>query len=255
MKAASFDYEKPRDLSSALSFLETKNSKALAGGQSLGPMLNLRVVHPALLVDLRGIEELRAVTEDRDSVTLGACITHAQIEDGRVPDPSRGLMRHVAAHIAYRAVRNRGTIGGSLSHADPAADWPSALLLLGATAVIAGAGGKRELGLDGFFTGLFSTCLSDREILVAIRIRKLSKHARWGYWKFCRKAGEFAQAIGGALRDPERARDRRVIGALKGAPRAFDSSLPRIGFESPYDEMLHAAALQRAEAQLDTVRA
>ena len=145
MKSAAFDYERPKDVSGALKLL-TGESKLLAGGQSLGPMLNLRIVHPSLLIDVRGIDELKQVKEEQGSVTLGACITHSQIEDGRVPDSSRGLMRHVASRIAYRAVRNRGTIGGSLSHADPAADWPTALALLNGVAIVQGQKGIGEGG-------------------------------------------------------------------------------------------------------------
>src|SRR3954462_15201918 len=100
-------------------------------------MLNLRVVQPSLLVDLRSIDELKSFKDEKDSVTLGACITYAQIEDGKVPDPTGGFMREIASSTAYRAVRNRGTIGGSLVHADPAADWPSAPTLLGAVALVA----------------------------------------------------------------------------------------------------------------------
>ena len=103
MKPAPFDYERPKDLAGALKLL-TGESKLLAGGQSLGPMLNLRIVHPSLLVAVRGIDELRQVKEEQGSVTLGACVTHSQVEDGRVPDPSRGLMRQVASRIArFRA--------------------------------------------------------------------------------------------------------------------------------------------------------
>jgi carbon-monoxide dehydrogenase medium subunit len=210
MKPSAFDYERPKEISAALKLL-TGESKLLAGGQSLGPMLNLRIVHPSLLIDVRGIDELKQVEDEKDSVTLGACITHSQIEDGRVPDPSRGLMGHVASRIAYRAVRNRGTIGGSLSHADPAADWPSALALLNGVAIVQGQTGKRQIALDRFVTGLFTTALRDGEILAAIRIPKLSAKARWGWWKFTRKAGEFAQAIGAVLQDPERGVWRAVI--------------------------------------------
>ena len=114
----------------------------LAGGQTLGPMLNLRLAQPALLVDITRIPELAAVHEDGDAVTIGATVTHAAIEDGRVPDPTGGFLARVARGIAYRAVRTRGTIGGSLAHADPAADWLSCLTALGAEVVIAGAGGS-----------------------------------------------------------------------------------------------------------------
>ena len=100
--------------------------KILAGGQSLGPMLNLRLAQPDLLVDITRIPELKRVEETDDSLSIGACVTHADIEDGRVPDVTGGALRDVARGIAYRAVRNRGTIGGSLAHADPSADWSRA---------------------------------------------------------------------------------------------------------------------------------
>jgi len=260
MKPAAFDYERPKDIPDALKLL-TGESKLLAGGQSLGPMLNLRIVHPTLLIDVRAIDELKQVKEEPGSVTLGACITHSQIEDARVPDPSRGLMRQVASRIAYRAVRNRGTIGGSLSHADPAADWPSALALLNGVAIVRGLKGKREIALDQFVTGLFTTALKDGEVLTAIRIPKLSAKARWGWWKFTRKAGEFAQAIGAALHDPERGVSRAVIGAVRGAPhviadaRECDPAAEAAKTCSdPYERQLHAVALKRAISQLERDR-
>jgi len=262
MKACAFDYAKPRDVGEALKLLG-QGGKAAAGTQSLGPMLNLRVVQAGLLVDLRGIEELKSVAETRDAVTLGACITHAQIEDRSVPDPSRGLMPGVAANISYRAVRNRGTLGGSLAHADPAADWPSALMVLGAVALIAGPSGRRELPLDKFITGLFETALAPDELLVALRIPRLSARGRAGYWKFCRKAGEFAQAIGAALDDPERGVSRAVIGATGGAPHLFSDARKLFKEKShleaadaaglggdPYNRQLHAVALRRAIERL-----
>jgi carbon-monoxide dehydrogenase medium subunit len=266
MKSHAFDYQRPKDVEGALRFLSTENSKPLAGGQSLGPMLNLRVVQPSLLVDLRHIEELKAATETKDSITFGACITHAAIEDGRVPDPTRGFMREIAANIAYRAVRNRGTIGGSLVHADPAADWPSALSVLGVTVLIAGPGGRREIPIEKFLTGLFETALKEGEILVAIRVPKLSGRARIGYWKFCRKAGEFAQAIGAALDDPDRGVARAVIGATRGAPHLLADAKALIARPEKqamlravdcaglaadvYNRQLHAVALRRAIEKL-----
>ena len=268
MKSTAFEYARPRDVAEAIRLLAEggEGAKPAAGTQSLGPMLNLRVLHPTLLVDLRHIEELRTAGETPDAVTFGACVTHAAIEDGRTPDPTRGFMREVASNIAYRAVRNRGTIGGSLVHADPAADWVSTLLLLSAVAIVAGPGGRREIPIERFVTGLFETALGPAEILVAVRVPKPSAGARFGYWKFCRKAGEFAQAIGAALRDPERGQARAVLGALQGAPylaagadallrnpddAACGSAADAAGVRNdPYSRQLHAVALKRAAAKL-----
>ena len=268
MKACAFEYARAGDVAEAVRLLAAGGDKAMpmAGMQSLGPMLNLRMVQPSLLVDLRHIEELRATQESVEAVTLGACVTHAEIEDGRVPDPARGLMREVASNIAYRAVRNRGTIGGSLAHADPAADWTSALTLLGATALIAGPAGRRETPVENFITGVFETALKPGELLVGVRVPKLSAGARRGYWKFCRKTGEFPQAIGGALDDPERGTRRLIIGVTRGAPyvvadaraliakpdeAALLAAAGNAGLgDDPYSRRLHAVALRRAIARL-----
>ena len=255
MKSHAFDYARPKDVPEAIRLLE-QGGKAAAGTQSLGPMLNLRLLQPALLVDLRFIPELKDFSDNSESTTLGACVTHAQVEDGKVPDPTGGFLREVAANIAYRAVRNRGTIGGSLAHADPAADWPSALTLLGATALVAGPAGRREIPVEKFLKGIFETALTPQEVLIAIRIPRRSKAARYGYWKFCRKAGEFAQAIGGALRDPERKETRSVIGATSGAPRLFLDLNPAAAdfaavSKDAYSRQLHLVALKRAVAKLE----
>jgi carbon-monoxide dehydrogenase medium subunit len=250
MKAPVFDYARPTDVAEALRLL-AEGGRPAAGTQSLGPMLNLRVSHPTLLVDIRAVEELRSFSEDQGGVTLGACVTHAQIEDRRVPDPTGGFMASVATNIAYRAVRNRGTIGGSLAHADPAADWPTALAALGASALIAGRAGRRQVPVDCFMTGIFTTVLEPDELLVGVRIPKRSPRARYGYWKFCRKAGEFAQAIGAAVRDPDSGESRAVMGAVNGPPIlvADPSLLPDIG-DDAYSRQLHAVALKRAVAQV-----
>src|ERR1700674_1329194 len=121
MKPVAFSYERPASIDAALELLSETAvfCKILAGGQSLGPMLNLRLAQPDLLIDVTSISELVDVADGRDHLDIGACVTHADIEDGRLPDASNGLLPHVAGTIAYRAVRNRGTIGGSLAHADP----------------------------------------------------------------------------------------------------------------------------------------
>lgn len=264
MKPVAFDYESPRDLPAAIALLAASDgsAKVIAGGQSLGPMLNLRLAQPARLIDVRAVPELGEAFETHDSVTLGGCVTHAAIEDGKVPDGTRGLMRTVAADIAYRAVRNRGTIGGSLCHADPAADWLSVLMLLSAVALIDGPRGRRETAVEEFVTGAFSTSLGDDEILVALRIPRLSASARWGHYKFCRKPGEFAEAIGAVLIDPERGVCKAIIGATHGTPHVIaDAGFMADRFEperayaavdaaglaaDSYERQVHYAALKRA---------
>jgi carbon-monoxide dehydrogenase medium subunit len=200
------------------------DARVMAGGQSLVAMMNLRVASPDLVVDIARLPELGATTEDDGTVAYGACVTHAAIEDRRVPDPSCGLMPHVAERLAYRAIRNRGTVGGSLALADPAAEWPSVLAALDATAVIAGPNGTRSVACKEFVTGVFQTRLAEGEILTAIRVPKLSAEARWGYVKLARKSGEFAASLAVAVRDPARGYARVVLGAADGAPLILDNA-------------------------------
>jgi aerobic carbon-monoxide dehydrogenase medium subunit len=126
-------------------------------------------------------------------------------------------MAAVARRIAYRPVRNRGTIGGSLAHADPAADWVAVLPALGATGVALGPKGERRIALDGFVTGIFETALASDELLRAIEVPALPEVARWGHWKFCRKVGEFSKATACVLAAPGAA-PRAVLAALDGPP-------------------------------------
>jgi carbon-monoxide dehydrogenase medium subunit len=213
MKAASFDLATPATLGEAGGLLARPGAMVMAGGQSLGPMLNLRLARPALLVRLAGIEGMAGAAEDADSVTIGALVTHAAIADGRAPDHGQGVLARVAEGIAYRAVRNRGTIGGSLCHADPAADWVTVLTALNATALTSGG---RAVPVEDFVSAAFRTVLRPGEMLTAVRIPKLRPGARWGYVKACRKPGEFAHAMTAVLIDDGGM--RLVIGATGGRP-------------------------------------
>lgn len=217
MKAAAFDLVRPRTVPEALAAL-AEGARPLAGGQSLGPMMNFRLAQPERLADIRTLAALRRHEDAPAHVLWGAAVTHAEIEDGTVPDPTGGALRAIAGHIAYRAVRNRGTVGGSLSHADPAADWITALAALGGMALIDGPAGPREESLTGWMTGAFATRLGDGELLVAIRLPRPGSGARLAYRKLCRKEGEFAMAIAAVFDDPARSLRRIVIGATDGAP-------------------------------------
>ena len=230
MKAAKFDYTKTNDVAEALSVLtaEDGDSKVLAGSQSLGPMMNLRLARPDRLIDIRALDALKAVTQAPDHLFVGALVTHAAIEDGILPDVTRGMIQHVAAGIAYRAVRNRGTIGGSLVHADPAGDWPAALRALGAQIVIDGPAGTREAAIDTFQLGAFTVALEEDEIVRGVRVPALSGSARWGYHKICRKPGEFAESIGAYVCDPESGIARLVLAATEDAPLQLDTAAAAI---------------------------
>jgi aerobic carbon-monoxide dehydrogenase medium subunit len=220
MKPVVFDVVRARSVTEAARLLvEVEGSaRIVAGGQSLGPMLNLRLVQPSILVDVTGIPSMTRVEEDDEAVVLGACITAADVEDIRVPIRGLSMLPSVAMRTAYRAVRNRGTIGGSLCHADPAADWISALCALGAECLIVGLVGSRRVPVDQFVKGAFETALAPDEVLDAIRIPRVSPAGRWGYCKLCHKNGEFAMAIGAVMCDPTNERFRMVIGATQGRP-------------------------------------
>ena len=254
MKAAAFEYVRPRDVGEAVAALAgTPGAKLLAGGQSLGPMLNLRLARPRLLVDIARLDSLRRIDDSGDVWRIGGAVTHSQIEDAAA---LRGTMvAEVAAGIAYRAVRNRGTIGGSLAHADPAADWPLALAALDATVVLRGRAGERRVPADGMMTAAFTTGLRDDEIVETVLVPKLSAAARCGYFKFCRKTGEFPEASAAAVLDPERKVARLFVGALSGAPQPLPDlarSLAQQGTAAATADAV-AAALATAAPGLDAV--
>jgi len=220
MKPSPFDFVRAESLAEATRFIAEAQGTArlIAGGQSLGPMLNLRLVRPRLLIDITGIPEMTRIEETDNAITLGACITIANIEDGKVPCRGLGMLQAVAAQIAYRAVRNRGTIGGSLCHADPASDLISSLCALDAKCLMSSPSGKRELPADQFIVGAYETALGPAEVLEAIKIPRLSVNGRYGYYKVCRKTGEFASAIAAVVNDREHKKLRIVMGATKGRP-------------------------------------
>jgi carbon-monoxide dehydrogenase medium subunit len=226
MKAPAVDYVRPRSLAEAIDLVARSAGEArvLAGGQSLVAMMNLRVASPSLLIDIARLPELAVASGDGDAVSLGACVTHAAVEDRRVPDPSNGLMPRVAASLAYRAIRSRGTIGGSLALSDPAAEWPAVLAVLDAEVAVHGPNGRRTFKCAEFTTGIFETQLAPDEIIESVRIPRLSSDARWGYLKLCRKSGEFASALAVAVADRGRGHCRVVIGAANGAPLVLNDT-------------------------------
>lgn len=248
MKPVAFDYHKARDVGDALAALGAHDgdAKAVAGGCSLGPMLNLRLARPVKLIDLRAASELRQLTRAPDRLTIGACWTHAEIEDGVVPDVTRGFMRKVASGIAYRPVRNRGTIGGSLAHADPAADWVTTMAVLDAGILVSGKNGTRRESALSFMTGAYATTLAADELVTAVEVPVLSDGARWAYHKIARKTGEFALAIGAVVHDPARDYARVVCGAVEAPPLLLPRASDALR-ESP------SAAMKAAEVEIDTL--
>jgi len=237
MKPVPFGYERPRSVAEALDLKAAAGDDArfLAGGQSLGPMLNLRLARPKSLIDVSRLEELRGVSGRGGHVLVGAGVTHAQIEDGLDPDPSKGLLSRVAAEIAWRAVRNRGTIGGNVAHADPLGDWGPVLFALGAKVRLRSAEAERAMPVEEFVRQSYSTAIGAAEILAAIEIPELSPKAAWGYCKLCRKVGEYAEASGVFVADPQRGVCRVVAGGAEPRPvflPATAAALARDGREA-----------------------
>ncbi|MBL6615042.1 MAG: FAD binding domain-containing protein [Reyranella sp.] len=222
MKPAPFTYARPTDWSDAVK-LVAAGARPGAGTQSLGPLLNLRLAQPGAIADLRHLPDYAGVTVADGVVRIGAGTTHAAIEDGAVPGRLGAIMAGVARGIAYRPVRNRGTIGGSLAHADPAADWVAVAPALGATVVALGPRGERRIAAAGFVTGIFETALDAGELLRFVEVPVLPAEARWGHWKFCRKVGEFSKATACVLALPDQA-PRAVLAALDGRPVVIEDA-------------------------------
>ncbi|MGB7252710.1 MAG: xanthine dehydrogenase family protein subunit M [Xanthobacteraceae bacterium] len=226
MKPAWFDYYAPRSLDEALRILTDagSNGRVLAGGQSLMPMLNCRLLNPDVLVDINRIEALNRLDVTADTLTVGALVRHADLlRDKRVRD-GWPLLFEATKQVAHPAIRNRGTVCGSVAHNDPAAEHPSVLVTLGGTVVIAGAAGRRELPAEQFFTGILSTALQPGEMVVAVRYPRPPAGAGAGFAEFARRLGDFAMAGAAAtltIRDGvcERAR-LTIVGMGEGPFRA-----------------------------------
>jgi len=220
MKAPKFAYTRVLEVDEALALLGAGGgaAKAMSGSQSLGPMLNLRLARPAQVVDVAHIPSLRTVSRKADWIEIGAAVTHAEIEDCAHPPLAGHPMRQVARGIAYRAIRTRGTVGGSLAHADPAADWVVALAALGARITVRSPRGERTIEADSFMLGAYTTVLESDELIVSIAVPSETSATRWGYHKVCRKPGEFAEASSAVYFDASCKRARIVLGAADGPP-------------------------------------
>ena len=220
MKAAAFEHVDAADVQDALRLLASAagRAKLMAGGQSLGPMLNLRLSRPQSVVDLSKLAVLTSVQVQGQDLLLGARLTHAAIEDGRHPALAAHPMRQVAAGIAYRAIRNKGTLGGSLAHADPAADWMLAAWAADAQIELARASGTRQVPVRDFMQAAYTTALEADEMVVAVHVPVSLSRASWGYYKVCRKVGDFAETSCAVVIDDARGVCRIAVGALDGPP-------------------------------------
>ena len=195
MKPAPFHYARPRSLAEALSLLAAGDGEAklLAGGQSLVPMLNMRLVRPAVLVDLNAVPGLDGIAAVPDGgLVIGALARHADVAVSPLVHARAPLLAEAARHVGHAAIRNRGTLGGSLAHADPAAELPAVLVALDSELILTGMGGARSVRASAFFLGLLSTALGVGEILTEIRVP--AQGPGWGFAELARRHGDFALA-------------------------------------------------------------
>lgn len=230
MKPAPFLYHRATSVEEAIAQLDDRDSvvRPLAGGQSLVPLLNLRLAPVDKLVDLGRIETLRRADQHGDCIRYGALLPHAAFEDKRVPDGSNGLMPFVGGQIAYRAVRTRGTIGGALALADPAADWLTTVVALEAEIALTGPRGRRTVPASAFVTGPYMTLLDHAELIEAVVVPRRPRGERWGHYKVTRKIGDYAESMAIALFDKDSGVARLVLGAADGAPLILEKSAAEI---------------------------
>ncbi len=224
MKPAEFAYCAPRTLEEAISLLYEHgyDAKLLAGGQSLVPLMNLRLARPTVLVDINRVDGLAFVESGDEVVRIGAMTRHhtvATSSEIRVASP---LLSHAAGHIGYRAIRHRGTIGGSLAHADPASELPCVAVTQSATVRVTGPAGERTIRADDLFLAEMTTTLAPDEIVTSVAIPRIRPDEGWGFREFVRKVGDFAVVMAAALlrvADGRVASARLGLGGAEGTPR------------------------------------
>jgi carbon-monoxide dehydrogenase medium subunit len=213
-RPAEFEYKRPASLDEAIGLLAGDgDTRALAGGHSLLPMMKLRLAEPATVVDIGRLPGLDAIEEDGDELRIGALATHASVAASELVREKCRVLATTAEGIGDRQVRNRGTIGGSLAHADPGADYPTVVTALGATVVVRGPNGELEIAADGFFTGVFTTALARGELVTAVRVPSVRKAA---YVKHRHPASGYAVVGVACVVGTDEA--RVVVGGVTGTP-------------------------------------
>lgn len=196
MKASAFSYLRAASVADALRMLALHGDRAklLSGGQSLMPAMNLRLLAPDWLIDVGALTELRGITVTARGLRIGANTRHVDLANSSDIAAHAPLLTEAIAHVAHPAIRNKGTLGGSLAHADPASELPACMLALSATIVAQGASGERRIAADDFFTGIYETALQPDELLVAVEIPRLPTGARHFFHEFARRHGDYAIA-------------------------------------------------------------
>jgi carbon-monoxide dehydrogenase medium subunit len=236
MIPVAFDYQKTKTVDEAIAALSNGNSKILAGGHSLLPAMKLRLSQPSKLVDISGIAALKGIKEEDGEIVIGAASTHADIANNKLIKNKLSFFSEAASMIGDLQVRNYGTIGGSLAHADPAGDWPAMVLAADAAIEVQGKSGKRRIKATEFFTGLFSTALQDNEIITAIRVPIPAEGTKATYQKFAQPASRFAIVGCAVVRFPDGKTNIAFTGVSDNAFRADngEAALSGVSFLSDH---------------------
>lgn len=250
MKASAFAYARATSVVNALELLAAhgERAKVLSGGQSLMPAMNLRLISPEVIVDIGELAELRGIVVKGGVLTIGALTRHADLLKSPEIAAHAPLLRDAVAHVAHPAIRNRGTIGGSLAHADPASELPACMLTLGATIIARGPGGERRIAANDFFAGIYETALSPQELLVAVELPIVSKDSAHFFHEFARRHGDYAivgLAAQAAVRDDRFADLRLGFFAVGDRPFLVKSAAKLV------DVAVTAAVLSEASSALD----
>ncbi|MGB8603884.1 FAD binding domain-containing protein [Bradyrhizobium sp.] len=196
MKASAFSYARATSVENTLELLAAHGDRAkvLSGGQSLMPAMNLRLIAPELIVDIGGLTELRGVAVRDGILTMGALTRHVDLQRSPEIAAHAPLLTEAAAHVAHPAIRNRGTLGGSLAHADPASELPACMVALNASIIVRGPKGERRIAAEDFFKGIYQTDLSPQELLIAVELPVVRKNSTHFFHEFSRRRGDYAIA-------------------------------------------------------------
>lgn len=258
MKPPRFDYVAPGTLDEAVSLLQRHASdevKILAGGQSLMPLLSMRMARPGVLVDLNRIPELQYIREEGAWLAIGAMTRKRAVEDSDVVRRRQPILRAATRLVAHPQIRNRGTVGGSIAHADPAAEYPALALLLGAELRAVGPGGERTIAAAEFFHGYLTTALEPAEVLTEVRLPVLEAGAGWSFLEVARRHGDFALGGAGTLvrLDPggQFSEVRIVLFGVCAAPLRLHEIEGWLVGQPPRDAQLEEAGLRAGQALED----
>jgi carbon-monoxide dehydrogenase medium subunit len=254
LKPAPFSYHAPKTIDEAvakLAELSAHDGRILAGGQSLVPMMAFRMARPAHLIDINNVAGFDRLAVEGDTLSIAPCVRHAAFHHPEVSGPTGALLAKVVAHIAHYPIRLRGTFCGSLAHADPASEWCLTAVTLGADIVALSARGSRVIAADDYFEGMMMTTLAEDELLREVRLPLLPEDARFGFYEFSRRAGDYAIAMALAtyrLKDGVMVEPRVGVGGAEGRPRRIAEAEAALAGQKPGAEAFRAAGEAAAAA-------